>query len=85
MRGCRGLRFSAFLLTLLLLEGPLACKSLNGTSITFSCYPTQRELAKSVLHKGGDNGECGNYRLLTMLSIPGKISESIICDTIDPH
>ena len=37
MRGCHGLRFSAFLLALLLLEGPLAYKNSNGTSITFSC------------------------------------------------
>ena len=35
--------------------------------------------------KGSDNGECGNYRPLTMLTIPSKITESIICDTIDPH
>lgn len=38
-----------------------------------------------VLHKGGDSGKCGNYRPLTMLSIPCKIAESIICDTIDPR
>ena len=37
MRGCHGLRFSAFLLALLLPEGPLAYKNSNGTSITFSC------------------------------------------------
>ena len=43
------------------------------------------KLIKSVLHKGSDNGECGNYRPLTMLSIHSKITESIICDTIDPH
>lgn len=38
-----------------------------------------------VLRKGGDSGKCGNYRPLTMLSIPCKIAESIICDTIDPR
>ena len=43
------------------------------------------KLIKSVLHKGSDNDECGNYRPLTMLSIHSKITESIICDTIDPH
>ena len=37
MRGCHGLRFSAFLLALLLPEGPLAYKNSHGTSITFSC------------------------------------------------
>ena len=43
------------------------------------------KLIKSVLHKGSDSDECGNYRPLTMLSIHSKITESIICDTIDPH
>ena len=49
-------------------------------------YPTQWKIGKvKLLHKGSDNGECGNYRPLTMLTIPSKITESIICDTIDPH
>ena len=43
------------------------------------------KLIKSVLHKGSDNDECVNYRPLTMLSIHSKITESIICDTIDLH
>lgn len=35
--------------------------------------------------KGGDSADCGNYRPLTMLSIPNNIAESAICDTIDVH
>ena len=35
--------------------------------------------------KGGDSADCGNYRPLNMLSIPSKISESVLCDTIDVH
>ena len=49
-------------------------------------YPQDWKIGKvKVLHKSGDKDNCGNYRPLTMLSIPSKITESIICDTIDPH
>ena len=49
-------------------------------------YPTQWKIGKfKLLHKGSDSGECGNYRPLTVLSIPVKINESIICDTNDPY
>ena len=40
---------------------------------------------EEVLCKGGDCADCGNYRPLTMLSIPSKVVESVLCDTIDPH
>ena len=39
---------------------------------------------KSV-RKRGSKDDCSNYRLLTLLSIPSKITESVICDNIDPH
>lgn len=49
-------------------------------------YPTQWKIGKvKLLYKGSDSGECGNYRPLTVLSIPVKISESIICDKNDPY
>ena len=32
-----------------------------------------------------ETADCGNYRPLTMLSIPSKAVESVLCDTIDPH
>ena len=39
---------------------------------------------KSV-RKRGSKDDYYNYRLLTLLSIPSKITESVICDNIDPH
>ena len=39
---------------------------------------------KSV-RKRGSKDDCCNYRPLTLLSIPSKITESVICDNIDPH
>ena len=33
----------------------------------------------------GSKDDCSNYRPLTLLSIPSKITESVICDNIDPH
>ena len=36
-------------------------------------YPSHWKFGKvKVLYKGGDCADCGNYRLLTMLSIPSK-------------
>ena len=29
--------------------------------------------------------DCGNYRPLTMLSIPSKVTESVACESLDPH
>ena len=37
------------------------------------------------LDKSGNSADCGNYRPLIMLSIPSKVAESDLCDTIDPH
>ena len=39
---------------------------------------------KSV-RKRGSKDDYYNYRPLTLLSIPSKITESVICDNIDPH
>ena len=48
-------------------------------------YPTQWKIARvKVLNKGSSKEDCGNYRPLTLLSIPNKVTESIICDSIDP-
>lgn len=49
-------------------------------------YPSQWKIGKvKVLYKGGNSADCGNYRPLTMLSIPSNVAESVLCDTIDPH
>ena len=49
-------------------------------------YSSHWKIGKvKVLWKGGNCADCGNYRPLTMLSIPSKVVESVLCDTIDPH
>ena len=48
-------------------------------------YPTQWKTGRvKVLHKGGSKDDCGNYEPLTLLGILSKVTESIICDSIDP-
>ena len=60
--------------------------SISKTSYEEGKYPSLWKIGKvKVLHKGGDSADCGNYRPLTMLSIPSKIAESVLCDTIDSH
>ena len=43
-------------------------------------YPSQWKIGKVK-----DCADCGNYRPLTMLCIPSKVVESVLCDTIDPR
>ena len=60
--------------------------NLSKMSYEQSKYPSQWKIGKvKVLYKGGDCADCGNYRPLTMLSIPSKVVESVLCGTIDPH
>ena len=35
--------------------------------------------------KNGEKEDCGNYRPLTMLNIPSKITESVVCEMLDKH
>ena len=38
------------------------------------------------LYKGkGDRRECGNYRDISLLSVPGKIFARVLLDRIRPH
>ena len=37
------------------------------------------------LHKKGSKLDCGNYRPISLLSIPSKLMESIICSNLDNH
>ena len=47
-------------------------------------YPSKWKIGKlKPAHKQGERAERGNYRPLTMLSIPRKISESVICDGME--
>ena len=38
-----------------------------------------------TIYKGGKKEIYGNYRPLTMLSIPSKVSEAVICESLDKH
>ena len=47
-------------------------------------YPSKWKIGKlKPVHKQGERAERGNYRPLTMLSIPSKISESVIYDGME--
>ena len=37
----------------------------------------------TTVFKNGEKEDCGNYRPLTMLNIPSKITESVACETLD--
>ena len=39
----------------------------------------------NVQWKSGSKDNCSNYRPLTLLPIPSKITDSVICDNIVPH
>ena len=55
-------------------------------SITSCKYPTQWKTARvRCAHKKGSTLECGNYCPISLLSIPGKLLESIACKQIDNH
>ena len=57
---------------------------LSKMSYEQSKYPSQWKTGQvKVLYKGGDSADCGNYRRLTMLSIPSKVAEWVLCDIID--
>jgi len=60
--------------------------NLSRLSYAAGFYPSQWKIGKvKVLWKSGSREDCSNYRPLTLLSIPSKITESVICDNIDPH
>ena len=39
----------------------------------------------NISRLSGKKEDCGNYRPLTMLNIPSKITESVACETLDKH
>ena len=49
-------------------------------------YISTRKIGKvTTAFKNGKKEDCGNYRPLTMLNIPSKITESAACETLDKH
>ena len=60
--------------------------NLSRLSYWSGSYPSQWKIGKvKVLWKSGNKEDCSNYRPITLLSIPSKITESVICDNIDSH
>ena len=59
---------------------------ISRTSFQSKTYLSQWKVGKvKTVHKKGKKDDCGNYRPLSMLSIPSKITESVICDELDKH
>ena len=55
-------------------------------SARYNVYPTQWKIANAkCLFKKGDKLDVQNYRPVSLLSIPSKMFEYIICSTIDQH
>ena len=51
-----------------------------------SKFPSLYKQAKvTCIHKKGSSTDCGNYRPISLLSIPSKIIESTVCHQIDNH
>ena len=71
------------------LSGVRASKGLNiviRNSVEKSQYPPQWQVNKvRAAPKKGDKLEGGNYRPISLLSIPSKIYESLICEELDSH
>ena len=55
-------------------------------SVQKTQYPAQWQVSKvRAVPKKGDKLERGNYRPISLLSIPSKIYESLICEELDSH
>ena len=66
------------------LENSIA--NITRSSITGGKYPIQWEIGKmKTIYKYGKIEICGNYRPLTMLNIPSKVSEAVICESFNNH
>ena len=54
--------------------------------ITCDIPPEWRRSIIVPLYKGkGDRRDCGNYRGISLLSVPGKIFARVLLDRIRPH
>ena len=59
--------------------------NINRMSYKQGKYSTQWKTGRvKFRHKRVSKEDCGNYQPQTLLSIPSKVKESIICDSIDP-
>ena len=59
---------------------------ISRMSFQSKTYLSQWKVGKvKTVHKKRKKDNCGNYRPLSMLSIPSKITESVICDELDKH
>ena len=60
--------------------------SITRSGIAEGKYPGQWKTGKvKNIFKKGKKDLCDSYRPLTMLSIPSKITEGVICETLDKH
>ena len=60
--------------------------NISRMSLRETTYPSKWKVGKvTTLFKSGERDVCANYRPLTLLSIPSKITESVICEALDPH
>ena len=60
--------------------------SITRSGIAEGKYPGQWKTGKvNTICKKGKKELCDSYRPLTMLSIPSKITEGVICETLDKH
>ena len=60
--------------------------NITTSSITGGNYPSQWKIGKvKTIYKSGKKEICGNYGPLAMLSIPSKVSEAVICESLDKH
>ena len=59
---------------------------INNQGFRQGKYPSDWKIAKvNAVYKKGKKDDCQNYRPFSMLSIPSKISESIVCDLVDQN
>ena len=59
---------------------------ISRMSFQSKTYLSQWKVGKvKTVRKKGRKDDCGNYMPLSMLSIPSKITESVICDELDKH
>ena len=58
--------------------------SITRSGIAEGKYPGQWKTGKvKTIFKKGKKDLCDNYRPLTMLSIPSKITKRVICETLE--
>ena len=60
--------------------------NISRESLRETTNPSKWKVGKvTTLFKTGEREVCADYRPLTLLSIPSKITESVICESLDPY